>query len=129
MVFKTCLALIVLIVLSSFLARNEPRVKHTVDEVQQKIADFQQWRKSEKDIFIEKALNTSIDGEYDGRALSDLCRKKEWKEGLIFSCEGLEGGLGNVRNIFLSCVRYAIESGGKTASLPILKENRILIYL
>jgi hypothetical protein len=66
-------------------------------------------------------MNSIIDGDYDGQALNELCSKTNWTEGLVFSCHGLEGGLGNVRNIFLNCIRYTIEAGGMASSSPKIK--------
>ena len=63
--------------------------------------------------FVEKVLETEIGGAIDNSALVELCKSKEWIPGLIFNCESPKGGVANVRNVFLNCVRYAIEAGGK----------------
>lgn len=65
-----------------------------------------------KAAFVEAALNTEIDGPIDTTALAELCRTKTWTPGLIFNCRAPQGGIGNVRNVILNCVRYAIEAGG-----------------
>ncbi|TVY27914.1 hypothetical protein LHYA1_G003013 [Lachnellula hyalina] len=61
--------------------------------------------------FVEKVLETEIGGAIDNSALVELCKSKEWIPGLIFNCESPKGGVANVRNVFLNCVRYAIEAG------------------
>jgi len=66
-----------------------------------------------KAAFVEAALETEIDGAIDNSALVELCKRKVWTPGLIFNCEAPKGGVGNVRNVFLNCLRYAIEAGGK----------------
>jgi hypothetical protein len=65
-----------------------------------------------KRAFIQDVLQNEIDGPFDDSALAALCRTKTWMPGLIFKCEAPQGGIGNVRNVFLNCVRYAIEAGG-----------------
>lgn len=67
-----------------------------------------------KAAFVEKVLETEIDGAIDNSALVELCKRKVWTPGLIFNCEAPKGGVANVRNVFLNCVRYAIEAGGKS---------------
>jgi hypothetical protein len=108
---KLCFTTFVLFLFVIFLVLNDSHLQH-------KILTFIQLEKPQKEMFIEQTLNSSIDGDYDGRALSELCMKTNWTEGLIFSCYGLEGGLGNVRNIFLNCIRYTIEAGGMAITLP-----------
>lgn len=102
---KTCLTASVLCLFVIFLVINDPHLQH-------EIRVFVQLEKPHKEMFIERALSSTIDGKYDGRALNEVCSRTNWTEGLIFSCHGLEGGLGNVRNIFLNCIRYTIEAGG-----------------
>ena len=73
--------------------------------------------------FVEDFLGTEIDGPFDGSALADMCNTKTWIPGLIFKCEAPRAGIASVRNIFLNCVRYAIEAGGVlkplTSELPL----------
>jgi hypothetical protein len=83
----------------------------------------------DKEEWIHTLLDTSINGQYDGSAIQEKCANTKWQEGLIFSCDGLEGGVGIVRNIALNCgmfdlnnardcsltlslVRLAMEAGG-----------------
>jgi hypothetical protein len=65
-----------------------------------------------KGAFIESASTTEIDGPFDNTTLVELCKTRTWTPGLIFKCEAPAGGIANVRNVFLNCVRYAIEAGG-----------------
>lgn len=62
--------------------------------------------------FIEEASAWDIDGPFNEVPLRDLCRIKAWQPGLVFKCDDAFGGIGNVRNIILTCIRYAIEAGG-----------------
>lgn len=66
-----------------------------------------------KGAFIDKASTTEIDGHFDNSTLVDLCEKGKWIPGLIFKCESPSGGIANVRNIILNCLRFAIEAGGE----------------
>ena len=69
--------------------------------------------------WIEGAADWEIDAPYNDTALHDLCETKNWNTGLVFKFEPAYGGVGNVRNIALNCLRYAIEAGGKASSMSI----------
>jgi len=66
----------------------------------------------DKAAFIQDVVGSEIDGPHNNAPLTALCTQGTWIEGLIFKCAAAIGGVGNVRNIFLNCVRYAIEAGG-----------------
>jgi len=70
-----------------------------------------------KAAFVEKAVDVEIDGPFDNSSMVDMCAGKHWRPGLIFHCQPPRGGIANIRNIILNCVRYAIEAGGMF-SLP-----------
>ena len=65
-----------------------------------------------KAAFIQEAADWEIDGPFDQRPLHGICAGTKWRPGLIFECKPSYGGVGNVRNTILTCVRYAIEAGG-----------------
>ncbi|KAI6717421.1 hypothetical protein JHW43_000077 [Diplocarpon mali] len=71
---------------------------------------------SRKSQFIADLLrdDNEIDGRFDNRTLVQLCRSRTWSPGLIFRCEAPAGGVANVRNAVLNCVRFAIEAGAAT---------------
>ncbi|CZS94898.1 uncharacterized protein RCO7_06506 [Rhynchosporium graminicola] len=75
---------------------------------------------SKKNTFINSLLldKSEIDGAFDNTTITKLCKTTEWTEGLIFRCEGAEGGIANVRNVVLNCVRYAIEAGATQFIVP-----------
>lgn len=75
---------------------------------------------TEKENWIRTAVESPVEGEFNGEALRDLCDKTKWLPGLVMSCSGIDGGFGNVRNELLNCVRYSIEAGG-TSSAPLYK--------
>jgi hypothetical protein len=92
-------------------------IHHVYRDIQQVYGDVPQVcrmiRFRQKQAFINVAAQTTIDGPFDNRETRDLCASKNWTEGLISLCMAPQGGIGNVRNVFLNCVRYAIEAGGK----------------
>jgi hypothetical protein len=45
-------------------------------------------------------------------AIQSVCSQTKWTPGLVFTCDNSGGGIGNLRNSILNCVRYAIEAGG-----------------
>ncbi|KAI9729517.1 MAG: hypothetical protein M1818_008489 [Claussenomyces sp. TS43310] len=62
--------------------------------------------------FVEIVSSTDVDGPFDTTPLKELCSKKVPTPGLVFTCNKANGGIGNVRNQLLGCIRYAIEAGG-----------------
>jgi hypothetical protein len=60
----------------------------------------------------EMFYESAIDSDFDPVAFQELCANKKWNEDLIIQCAAPQGGIGNVRNVFLTCVRYTIEAGG-----------------
>ncbi|PBP27719.1 alternative oxidase [Diplocarpon rosae] len=70
--------------------------------------------------FVADVLHddNEIDGRFDNRTLVQLCGSRKWIPGLIFRCEAPEGGVANVRNVILNCLRYAIEAGATSIITP-----------
>lgn len=46
------------------------------------------------------------------QAIQDVCAKTTWNSGVVFLCEWNTGGVAEVRNSILNCVRYAMIAGG-----------------
>ena len=59
-----------------------------------------------------------FDGEYVGWPLQRVCQETTWTPGLTFVCDNNSGGIGNIRNFILTCVRYAIDAGASQIILP-----------
>ena len=59
-----------------------------------------------------------FDGEYIGWPLERVCNETTWTPGLTFVCDNNSGGIGNIRNFILTCVRYAIDAGASQIILP-----------
>ncbi|KAK2605686.1 hypothetical protein N8I77_008508 [Diaporthe amygdali] len=54
--------------------------------------------------------------------LARVCSEnKRWTPGLVFICDNNSGGIGNIRNFILTCLRYAIESGATGLTLPTIQ--------
>ncbi|PBP21263.1 alternative oxidase [Diplocarpon rosae] len=71
--------------------------------------------------FIQDAARWEIEGPFDDAPLRQLCSSKEWTPGLTFRCDDAFGGVGNIRNMFLTCIRYAIEAGATGVVVPQIK--------
>lgn len=69
-----------------------------------------------KSTFTKAFLNNEIDGPFDPVPIQEVCANKTWNDNLTIVCGAPQGGIGNVRNVFLTCVRYAIEAGGWSPS-------------
>ncbi len=58
----------------------------------------------------------------DSEAIRSMCSRTEWNKDLVFTCNDSGGGVGNLRNSILNCVRYAISAGaGMTMPNVILR--------
>lgn len=44
-------------------------------------------------------------------AIHAVCSRTSWNESLVFTCNESYGGVGNIRNSILHCVRYAVQAG------------------
>ena len=63
-------------------------------------------------VFINDFLNHDVSGPFIGDGLSDLCSAKKWTPGLLLTCDAVPGGMADVKNGILTCIRVAIEIGG-----------------
>ncbi len=67
---------------------------------------------STRDDFMKAVLENDINGHFDPKPIRKVCDGIKWQRELTFVCEAPQGGVGNVRNVFLGCLRYTIEAGG-----------------
>lgn len=44
-------------------------------------------------------------------SIKSVCRTTQWNESLVFTCNESFGGVGNIRNSLLLCVRFAMQAG------------------
>lgn len=56
-------------------------------------------------------MAAEIGGDFDGTPLKELCSKKIFHHRAVIDCGRIQGGVGNVRNVVQSCLRYTIEAG------------------
>lgn len=75
---------------------------------------------AQKKHFIEAELKSD---NYDFSGLTDLCNRVQWTHDVVFTCDNNAGGVGNVRNHMLNCIRYAIEAGGSLVYPRIIVRN------
>lgn len=59
-----------------------------------------------------------FNGDYVGWPLERACNETQWTPGLVYVCDNNSGGIGNIRNFILSCVRYGIETGATGIVMP-----------
>jgi len=115
---KFFLPISLVLILTGYLLSASPRIplpstswgKHTDNGALKQDANHGGGRKA---AFLQAATEWEIDGPFNDQPLRKLCSSKRWMPGLIIKCDAAFGGVGNVRNIVLTCVRYAIEAGGK----------------
>lgn len=59
------------------------------------------------------------DGPFVSWPLARVCAETTtWTPGLVFVCDNNSGGIGNIRNFILTCIRYAIEAGATGLTMP-----------
>lgn len=79
---------------------------------------------------LGKPLPTDIDlsdpdAPFVGWPLKRACDEvEEWVDGVTFVCDNNFGGVGNVRNFILTCVRYAIEAGATGLVMPAIRKRK-----
>ncbi|RFU28951.1 hypothetical protein B7463_g7396, partial [Scytalidium lignicola] len=71
-----------------------------------------------KDDFITAILRQPVEGLVDPEPIYRKCNETKFQEGLVWHCPVMIGGIGNVANMWLNCMRYAIEAGATTVILP-----------
>ncbi|CAG8977082.1 hypothetical protein HYALB_00005790 [Hymenoscyphus albidus] len=59
----------------------------------------------------------------DSEAIRKVCQSTEWNEKFVFTCDKSAGGVGNLRNSILNCVRYAIHAGAGLVIPRLLKRD------
>ncbi|RKF83562.1 putative alternative oxidase [Golovinomyces cichoracearum] len=59
-----------------------------------------------------------FNGPFVGWPLERVCKETKQIPGLIFECDNNSGGIGNIRNFILTCIRYAIEAGASGLIMP-----------
>ncbi|CZR56664.1 uncharacterized protein PAC_06553 [Phialocephala subalpina] len=71
-----------------------------------------------KDQFIAAILREPVEGVLDPDPIRKKCDETKFQDGLVWHCAAGNGGIGNEANMWLNCVRYAIEAGATTLILP-----------
>lgn len=59
----------------------------------------------------------------DSEAIRSICDETQWNKSVVFTCDGSVGGIGNIRNSILNCVRYAISAGASLVVPSIVLRN------
>lgn len=59
-----------------------------------------------------------FNGQYIGWPLERVCNETRFQPGLVYICDNNSGGIGNIRNFILTCIRYAIDAGASGMVLP-----------
>ncbi|KAK3681035.1 hypothetical protein B0T22DRAFT_388398 [Podospora appendiculata] len=71
---------------------------------------------------IDDGLDLSQpDAPFVSWPLARVCKETTWTPGIVFVCDNNSGGIGNIRNYILTCVRYAIEAGAAGLVLPTIR--------
>jgi hypothetical protein len=65
------------------------------------------------------AIDRRLERTFNGSALSDLCNETVFIAGRYFECTDIQGGVTNVMNAVMHCLRFSIASGSGMV-LPVL---------
>ncbi|EPE02836.1 alternative oxidase [Ophiostoma piceae UAMH 11346] len=68
--------------------------------------------------FIAAVLRSPVEGLLDPEPIQYMCAASKLQDGLVWHCDTVVGGIGNVGNMWLNCMRYAIEAGATAVILP-----------
>ncbi|KHJ35131.1 putative alternative oxidase [Erysiphe necator] len=64
-----------------------------------------------------------FNGPYVGWPLGRVCNETKQIPGLVFLCDNNSGGIGNIRNFILTCIRYAIHAGASGLVIPKIQQR------
>lgn len=65
---------------------------------------------------------STADAQFISWPLARVCAETTtWTPGLVFVCDNNSGGIGNIRNFILTCLRYAIEAGATGITMPTIQ--------
>ncbi|OIW22761.1 hypothetical protein CONLIGDRAFT_657998 [Coniochaeta ligniaria NRRL 30616] len=68
---------------------------------------------------VHRKIDLSVpETPFIGWPLARVCSETSWTDGLVFICDNNSGGIGNIRNYILTCLRYAIEAGATGLVMP-----------
>jgi hypothetical protein len=59
----------------------------------------------------------------DSESIKSICSDALWNSTVAFTCDNSVGGVGNIRNSILNCVRYAISAGGSLVVPKVIVRN------
>ncbi|KAI3401689.1 hypothetical protein diail_9353 [Diaporthe ilicicola] len=102
---------LLLLYLISDLKENEVR-----DRVRDRYAEVLRSFKDEKKLFVSDLLENEVDGSFEGAELARLCATRRWypeDKAIVLTCAPMPGGVGEVKNGHLHCIRFAIEVGAQ----------------
>jgi hypothetical protein len=58
-------------------------------------------------------------------ATRKVCNETKHQPGLVFMCDNNSGGIDNIRNYILTCVRYAFDAGATGIILPKIQRRLV----
>lgn len=59
----------------------------------------------------------------NAESIKSICADTQWNQSVVFTCDKSVGGIGNIRNSILNCVRYAISAGASLVMPSIILRN------
>ncbi|CAK7218240.1 inducible alternative oxidase 2 [Sporothrix bragantina] len=75
-------------------------------------------RQLTKEQFIDAVMREPVEGIVDLEPIRNKCQKVVQQQGLVWQCDYIQGGLGNLGNTWVNCMYFGIESGATSIILP-----------
>ncbi|KAH7410646.1 hypothetical protein BKA64DRAFT_638309 [Cadophora sp. MPI-SDFR-AT-0126] len=72
-----------------------------------------------KEDFVAEAMSAAVEDDFDYGYIAEMCDEQKWDDSVVFECQNLIGGIGNLRQEILHCIRYAIDAGAGLV-LPVI---------
>lgn len=70
-------------------------------------------RRLTKDEYIDAVMQNPVEGLVDLEPIRNRCQMAMPMPGLVWHCDYIQGGLGNLGNSWVGCMLFGIESGGE----------------
>ncbi|EFX03309.1 hypothetical protein CMQ_3238 [Grosmannia clavigera kw1407] len=75
------------------------------------------WRVG-REAYIDAVVQNPVEGLLDPEPIRRQCGETSFQLGLVWHCDLATGGIATQTNIWLNCLRYALEAGATTVILP-----------
>ncbi|RFU30229.1 hypothetical protein B7463_g6105, partial [Scytalidium lignicola] len=100
---------------------NQPtHIQHALEDITRNGPEASEpKRHRSKEEFIATTMSSALEDNFDYSHIREVCDAQQWDSTVVFTCHGIIGGIGNIRQEILHCIRYSI-SAGAGLILPVI---------